>query len=319
MAGYLGPWQSMSIGALPIYRSHIAFRAPTAACDILCAATGWLWIRSSMKISIITVAYNAAATIADTLASVQAQAGADYEHIVVDGASTDQTLAIVADYAHDRLRWHSGPDGGLYDAMNKGIAMATGDYIGFLNADDFYCRTDAVARIADRAKDAPDAVAFGIAIVDQHDPSRITRSYRASGFARWMLSFGHMPPHPGFYTARTSFERIGIFDTSLRIGADFDWMTRFFHVHQLSAAFDPATIVGLREGGVSTRGLQSMRIINREASMVARRHALASHPMLMWAKYAAKAAQLIRRPPDFPLPATIAWTPPATGGITPGR
>lgn len=268
-----------------------------------------------MKISIVTVAYNAAATIADTLASVAAQTGADLEHIVVDGASKDATMAIVAAHEHSRLRWISEPDRGLYDAMNKGIAMATGDYIGFLNADDFFCRVDAVHRIATRATSRPDAVSFGIAIVDQHEPSKVTRSYRSTGFAPWMLAFGHMPPHPGFYASRTAFNQVGAFDPSLRIGADFDWMTRFFHRDGLIAATDPATLVALREGGISTQGLRSMRIINREASVVARRHGVRTHEALMWAKYAAKAIQLIRRPPDFPLPADVAWCAPASVAV----
>src|SRR5690606_14344258 len=151
---------------------------------------------------------------------------------------------------HSRLRWISEPDQGLYDAMNKGIAMATGDYIGFLNADDFFCRVDAVQRIAALASDRPAAVAFSIAIVDQQNPSRVARSYRATGFRPWMLAFGHMPPHPGFYASRMAFEQVGLFDPSFRICADFDWMVRFFHRNRLHAACDSATLVALREGGI---------------------------------------------------------------------
>lgn len=264
-----------------------------------------------MKISIITVAFNAAATIADTLGSVRAQVDANLEHIVVDGASRDATLQVVAAHAHNRLRWISEPDAGLYDAMGKGVSLATGDYIGFLNADDFFCRTDAVRRVTSLAQEErPDAVSFGIAVVDRQEPMRVTRSYRAMGFAPWMLAFGHMPPHPGFYTSRAVFDQIGLFDHSLKIGADFEWMTKFFQGHQLRAVFDPATLVALREGGVSTRGLQSMRVINREAVAAARRHGIRTHQALMWTKYIAKSMQLLRRPPDFPLPAAVAWQPP---------
>ncbi|TKD51882.1 glycosyltransferase family 2 protein [Sphingomonas baiyangensis] len=262
-----------------------------------------------MKISIVTVAYNAAATIADTLASVAAQRDADIEHIVVDGASRDATMAIVEAHAHPRLRAISEPDRGLYEAMNKGAAMATGDYVGFLNSDDFFCRTDAASRIAARAAGGADAVSFGIAMVDQHDTRRVTRSYRAAGFAPWMLAFGHMPPHPGFYASRAALDIVGRFDPSLRIGADFDWMTRFYRCHGLIAERDPATLVTMREGGISTGGLKSMRIINREAATTAARHGVRTHPALIWAKYPAKALQLVRRPPDFPLPPDVAWQP----------
>ena len=260
-----------------------------------------------MKVTVITVAWNAAATLGDTLRSVAAQRDADIEHLVIDGGSTDGSADVFDANAGAASRWFSERDNGLYDAMNKGVAMATGDLVGFLNADDFFHRTDAVAMLAAAAGDAP-AVSGGVAIVTADDPTRLTRSYPAQPFAPWMLRFGHMPPHPGFYARRTVFDRVGGFDPSLRIGADFEWMLRFHHVHGLAARPVAATVVALREGGLSNSGFASRRRINAEALASLRRHGIASAAPLVWAKYAVKALQFVHRPADWPAPAAVAMS-----------
>ncbi len=260
-----------------------------------------------MKISVVTVAYNAAATIGDTLRSVAAQSG-DVEHIVIDGGSTDGTAAIVAAHARPGTIFVSEPDGGLYDAMNKGAARATGDLIGFLNADDFYCRTDACALIAGGIGGA-DAVSGGVAIVAAADPSRLRRAYPARPFAPWMLRFAHMPPHPGFYTKAEAFERVGPFDPAIRSGADFDWMLRFYLRERLIAAPLDATLVTMRDGGVSNAGFDSRRRINAEALASLRRAGVASAAPLVWSKYLLKAAQLVASAPAWPAPDAVRWVP----------
>lgn len=261
-----------------------------------------------MKVTVITVAYNAAATIGDTLRSVAAQGHDNLEHLVIDGASTDGTRAAFEANAGPRSTWFSAPDKGLYDAMNRGIAQASGDVIGFLNADDFFCRTDAVARVA-RAAAGSDAVAGGVAIVAATNIDRLTRSYGATSFAPWMLRFGHMPPHPGFYARRSVFERIGGFDPTLKIGADFEWLLRFFHVHSLRAQRLPETLVSLRDGGLSNRGFASRRRINAEALASLRKHGVASAAPVIWSKYAVKALQYIARPVDWPAAADVRFDP----------
>lgn len=263
-----------------------------------------------MKISVITVAYNAAETIADTLDSVAAQTGVDLEHIVVDGNSSDDTMDIVRARQHDRLRWISEPDRGLYDAMNKGVAMAEGDLMGFLNADDFLCRTDALAAIAEVAsKSSGDAVCGAVAIISPKPPFVVRRSYQATGYRPWMLRFGHMPPHLGFYCRRSVFHEVGEFDIGLRICADFDWMLRFFKGANRAMTALPKTIVSMRTGGISTQGLRSIYRINREATQSCRRGGLVTHPIIMYAKYIIKVAQLFQSPPDYPAPGAVRWVP----------
>lgn len=261
-----------------------------------------------MKVSVVTVAYNAAATIADTLQSVAAQAG-EVEHIVIDGGSTDGTAELVAAHARPGTVFVSEPDKGLYDAMNKGLARATGELVGFLNADDFFCRTDIAARLAAGAAGGADAVSGGVAIVAAADPARLVRAYPPTPFAPWMLRFAHMPPHPGFYARRAVFDRVGGFDPTIRIGADFEWMVRFFAVHRLTAAAIPETLVTLRDGGLSNQGLASRRAIAREAVTSLRRHRLGGSTALAWAKYPVKALQFLARPYQWPAPPAVRWAP----------
>ena len=260
-----------------------------------------------MKITVVTVAFNAAATIGDTLRSVAAQAG-DLQHVVIDGGSTDDTAAIVAAHARPGTIFVSEPDDGLYDAMNKGCARAKGDLIGFLNADDFFCRTDACALIAGAIGEA-DAISGGVAIVAAADPSKLRRAYPARPFAPWMLRFGHMPPHPGFYARRSVFERVGRFDPAIRSGADFDWMLRFYLRERLVAVPLDATLVTMRDGGVSNAGLASRRRINAEALASLHRAGVASTTPLVWSKYLLKAAQLVAPAPGWPAPPAVRWTP----------
>ena len=264
-----------------------------------------------MKISIVTVAYNAAATIADAIRSVAAQDHDDYEHIVVDGASTDDTRAIAASLPGERVVIVSEPDNGIYDAMNKGIRLAQGDLIGFLNADDFFARTDSLSLLAAAARGSTAAAVCGaVALVSPHNTRRIRRYYRSVGFHAWMLRFGHMPPHPGFYIRRDALDRVGEFDPRTWTGADFEWMIRFFHVHKLSMTPIRETVVAFRLGGDSTSGLRSLFNINREALASCRRWGLFSSPAAMSAKYLVKIGQYVDRPSDFPLAPPLGWQPP---------
>lgn len=262
-----------------------------------------------MKITVITVAYNAAKTIADTCASVAAQTHPDIEHIIIDGGSSDDTAAIVAANARPGHVFVSEPDNGLYDAMNKGIARATGDLIGFLNADDFFCRTDATALIAAAATANPaaDAVCGAVAIVAADDVTILRRAYPSKSFAPWMLRFGHMPPHPGFYARRDAMAAIGSFDSTLRICADFDWMLRFFHVNRLAMTAVTPTLVTMRDGGVSSQGWASRRLLNSEIVAALRRRGIASASALVWSKYLAKSGQIVSRPQCWPAPIGVRW------------
>ncbi len=265
-----------------------------------------------MKISVITVAYNAGATIGDTCASVAAQDWPDVEHIIIDGGSSDGTAAEVAANARPGHSFVSKPDKGLYDAMNKGVARATGDIIGFLNADDFFCRTDALRLVAAAALADPGAGAISgaVAIVRADNVAHLTRAYPPTPFSPWMLRLAHMPPHPGFYARRAAMARVGAFDPAIRIGADFDWMVRFFVVERLRARPIPETLVTLRDGGLSNQGLASRTAIAAEALATLRRHGLLSLAPLVWAKYPVKALQYVVPAYGWPAPAAVRFPRP---------
>lgn len=248
-----------------------------------------------MKITVITVCYNAAQTIADTLRSVATQRGVEVEHVVIDGGSTDDTLAVVARFPHVAIVV-SEPDKGIYDAMNKGLACATGDAIGFLNADDWFCREDALQLVAEHLADA-DAVTGDLVIVDGDDTSHVRRFYSSRVFRPWMLRVGHMPPHPTMYVRRVVFDRIGGFDDNYRIAGDFDFTVRLLlRPGAVRWRRVPHTLVAFRNGGVSTRNVAAKLRMNREILHSLRSKGLSLGALALYARYPFKAWQFLARP-----------------------
>jgi len=218
-----------------------------------------------MKITIITVSFNAEQTIADTLQSVSSQRYGHIEHIVIDGASKDGTVAIVNERGSHLAKFVSEPDRGIYDAMNKGIALATGDVVGFLNADDFYASPDALERVA-RAFDSPDVDAsFGdLLYVRKSDPSSIVRYWQSSDFVKGSFKRGWCPPHPTFFVRRKIYEQYGGFNLEYKIAADTEIMFRFLEVKGIKSIHIPETIVKMRTGGESNKSVANIIHQNRE-------------------------------------------------------
>lgn len=208
-----------------------------------------------MKISIITVCFNSSATIRDTIESVLAQTYTDIEYIIVDGASKDDTLNIVAEYGSRIDRVISEPDKGIYDAMNKGIRAATGDVVGILNSDDFFTATNSVELISSGFGEEVDAVYADLIYVKKNDVSKFSRLYSSSGFAKWKIRFGFMIPHPTFYVRTKLFESYGFYKLDYRVAADFELMARFFQAGINVKRVD-AVVVSMREGGISSASIK---------------------------------------------------------------
>lgn len=227
-----------------------------------------------MKISIITVCFNSAATIADTLRTVDAQTWPNVEHWIIDGGSVDDTLRIVDEHRQPWRHVVSEADGGIYHAMNKGIARATGDYIGFLNADDMFETDGAVAAIAGRAAEGADLVYGDLVYVSAEDTRQVIRHWRSGSFEPASLRSGWMPPHPTVYIRRNLLKQVGGFDTSLIVAADYDLMMRCLVRHHASAAHVPEVLVRMRAGGLSNGSLASILRKSREDLTVIRRHHL---------------------------------------------
>lgn len=224
-------------------------------------------------ISVVTVCFNSEAHIADALRSVDTQTWPNLEHIVIDGASTDGTLHILEAHRREGRHVLSGPDGGIYDAMNKGLALASGDVVGFLNADDMLASPGAVATIAAAAaSEDVGAVCGDLVYIRQDRPDAVLRYWRCGPFSTSRLRFGWMPPHPTFYVRRSLLAQVGGFDTRMRIAADYDFMLRCLSKPDLCVAYVPQVLVKMRMGGASNRSLQAMLRKSREDLEALRRN-----------------------------------------------
>ena len=242
-----------------------------------------------MRISVITATYNSGRTIGDTLESVLRQTYKDVELIVVDGASRDDTMDVVRRYEPrfgGRLHWTSEPDRGIYDAMNKGIARATGDVIGILNSDDFYTSDTVLERVAEAmAGGDVDAVYGDIHYVRDGDLHKCVRYYSSRPFRRGLMRLGFMPAHPSFYCRREVYERCGTFDTTYRVAADFENLLRLIYVNRIKTRYLPVDFVTMRTGGASTSGLSSHRQIMRDHLRALRSNGVWSCTPLLGLRY----------------------------------
>lgn len=242
-----------------------------------------------MKVSIITVAFNSAATIAHCMQSVLDQSYSNIEYIVVDGLSKDNTLNIVREFEPlfaGKMRWISENDNGIYDAMNKGLHMATGDVVGILNSDDFFTDNDVIEKVAQAfTDDKIDAVYGDVHFVRETNLSRCVRYYSSAGFRPWWLRFGIMPAHPSFYARKEVFQKAGLYKTDYKIGGDFEMMVRLFKRFDIKTKYLPMVFVTMRMGGASTKNVGSRLILLREDTRACRENGVYTHPLLICLKY----------------------------------
>ena len=245
-----------------------------------------------MKISIITATFNSGRTVADTLESVLAQDYSDYELIVKDGGSRDNTLDICRSFEarfEGRLRIISEPDRGIYDAMNQGIAAATGDVVGILNSDDFYSSYGILKMVAGAMKNKNiDAVYGDVHYVHDNDLEKCVRYYSSKPFRRMWMRFGFMPAHPSFYCRREVYERYGTFDLSYKVAADFECLLRLIFVHRIRTKYLPVDFVTMRTGGASTQGFASHKQIMRDHQLAFKRNGVYSNVIMECMRYVYK-------------------------------
>lgn len=242
-----------------------------------------------MKLSIITVTYNSERTLRDTMESILSQTFQDFEYIIVDGASKDATLDIIREYEprfQGKMRYVSEPDKGIYDAMNKGFAMATGDIIGTLNSDDFYTSDDVLQAVVDGfAGEYVDAVYADIHFVNTDDLTKCVRYYSSSVFRPWMMRFGMIPAHPSFYCRKAVYDQYGSFDTTYRIAADFEILLRLIFIHRIRTRYVKKDFVTMRLGGASTTGYGSWSLIMKEHLQIMKRHGVVTNRFLLSLRY----------------------------------
>ena len=220
-----------------------------------------------MRFSLVTATLNSACTLQDTIESILRQSFLDIEYIVVDGGSTDSTIELLQKYApafHGRMRWISEKDYGLYDAMNKGFRMATGDVIAVMNSDDFFESSFAIEKVASKFLTTPDADAVyaDLYYVAQHDTSKIIRNW-VSGKQR-PFRYGWHPAHPTFYVKREIYQKYGLFDLDFKLAADFELMLRLIERYHIKAVYLQEPLVRMRLGGATSKNLKNIIKGNRE-------------------------------------------------------
>jgi glycosyltransferase involved in cell wall biosynthesis len=216
-----------------------------------------------MKISIITVSFNSGKTIENTILSLLDQSYNDVEFIVVDGGSSDDTLKIIKNYSSCISNYISEPDKGLYDAMNKGIALATGDIIGILNSDDVFSDVFVLENIAKFHQENDIDASIGN-ITQFNESGKTVRKYSSKNWTPENLKIGFMPPHPSIFFKRKLFEKYGNYHLDFIIGADYELIVRFFIKHQISWKYSDITTTAMLIGGISSSGYKSYKLISRE-------------------------------------------------------
>ncbi|MBL0126153.1 MAG: glycosyltransferase [Flavobacteriales bacterium] len=245
-----------------------------------------------MKVTLITVCRNVASVIAETLDSILAQTHPDIELIVIDGASTDGTVEILERYRPKLGALVSEPDKGIYDAMNKGLRLATGDVIGFVNAGDLLMTPEVIAHIANAFQRAHVEAVYGdIIMVDAHDIHKVHRTWLSGTYHRANFQKGWMPPHVGTFIKRSVYDRFGHFNTDLRIGADYEILLRFLFKHAIPTLHVREVLVRFRLGGMSNGNVKQILQANREVRRSWKLNGLQAPPLLITRKLWSKVMQ----------------------------
>lgn len=249
-----------------------------------------------MKVSIITVCFDSAKTIEDTIRSVLSQDYKDIEYIIVDGSSTDTTLDILTRYQGRISRFISEPDQGMYDAMNKGLKLATGDLIGFLNSDDFYANENVIGRIVEAMKVNNVDCCYGdLEYVSKNDPGKTVRRWKSQPYKGGLFEKGWHPPHPTFFAKRHIFDKYGHFDPNYKISADYELMLRLLKKHGVKSCYIPDVLVKMKIGGKSNKNLWQILKANIECYQAWKKNGLKISPFIMLKKPASKLVQYVKR------------------------
>lgn len=250
-----------------------------------------------MKITIITTTYNSGRTLYDTIKSIIQQDYDNYEYIIIDGESKDDTINIIKRYEPQfkgKLKWISEKDKGIYDAMNKGILLASGDVIGILNSDDFFTSNDILKTIAKSFKENKvDAIYGDIHFVNNTNLNKCVRYYSSKIFKPYLMRFGLMPAHPSFYLKREIIQQIGLYNTSYKIASDFDFLLRAIYIKRIKTLYIRKDFVTMRTGGISTSGLSSHILIMKEHLDILKKNGIYSNILLLMLRYIYKIYEII--------------------------
>ncbi|GJM15333.1 MAG: glycosyl transferase [Thermodesulfobacteriota bacterium] len=247
-----------------------------------------------MKISIITVAYNNQKYVGECIESVLNQTHHDIEYIVIDGASTDGTLDVINKYKDRIFKIVSEPDKGIYDAINKGIDLATGDIIGILNSDDMYASDMVLERVNSAFESSGAQSCYGDLVYVSQDKSRVIRYWKSGEYNEELIMKGWMPPHPTFFVKRVIYDRLGRFNTDLKIAADYDLILRFMAKGGITTFYLPEVLVNMRIGGHSNRSIKNIALKMKEDWSIMKSNGLTNPSMALLYKNFSKVGQFFR-------------------------
>jgi glycosyltransferase involved in cell wall biosynthesis len=247
-----------------------------------------------MKISIITVSFNSAQTICDSIDSVLSQNYGNIEYIIIDGESTDGTIDLINGYGDRVSKFISESDTGIYDAMNKGISLATGDVIGILNSDDFYINEFVIEKVVKEFEKKIDCLYADLVYVRSENLNKVVRYYDSSYFSLSKFAYGWMPAHPTFFVKKDIYNKYGIFRIDLKIAADFDLMARFLYTHNVTYHYMKEVLIKMRVGGVST-SFSSIWINNIETLRVCKDNGIKTNIFKILSSYPSKILGLLKR------------------------
>lgn len=249
---------------------------------------------NNLKVSVITVCYNAEKTISRTVKSVISQKYSNVEYIIIDGASTDSTLDILNSYSNSEFKLISEKDNGLYDAINKGISLCTGDIIGLLHSDDIYPNENIISTVVSYFENDHflEALSSSVEIYRTADFINPFRIYKANNFRKWQFKIGIQPPHPGFFITKEAFNKVGFYRTQYRISGDFEWLLRAILINKIVVKYVSFTSVFMLDGGLSSSGWKSKVKMNNENLKILKSHGIYSNKFLLYSKYLLKVFQI---------------------------
>lgn len=247
-----------------------------------------------MKVSVITIAYNSAETIEDTIKSVVSQDYPELEYIIIDGGSTDNTLKIIDRYKDHISNIISEPDKGIYDAMNKGVANATGELVGILNSDDIYADDKVVTDIVNQLGDK-DAIYADLVYVKRDAIDEVTRYWKSGEYTKGDFVKGWMPPHPTFFVRKRCYDAYGTYDLRLKSAADYECMLRMIHKNNISLAYLPRVITKMRVGGQSNANVNNRVKANQEDRMAWEMNGLKPRFYTLYLKPLRKIGQFLKK------------------------
>ena len=251
---------------------------------------------NTLKVSIITVVWNNESTIKDAIDSVLKQDYKNIEYIIIDGASSDNTVDIIKSYGDKISHFISEPDKGLYDAMNKGIELASGDIIGILNSDDFYIDETIISTVVKTFNENDIGATFAdLVYVKPEDIHTIVRKYSSKDFTPHKFAYGWMPAHPTFFLDKKYYDMYGTYKTDYKIAADYELLIRMLYLNKIPYNYIPKTLITMRLGGVSTNSLKSTIILNQEILRACGENGIKTNMFKIYSKYPKKILELIKR------------------------